>query len=60
MTLYTPDEVAGTLKISPKTVIRQITTGVLQAAKIGRQWRISDDQLNEFLASRTTKKRKTA
>jgi excisionase family DNA binding protein len=37
---YTPDEYAAKLKVSVKTIYRQIRAGTLRAEKIGRQWRI--------------------
>jgi len=37
---YTIDELAIVLKISRRTIERQIKNGEIKAIKIGRQWRI--------------------
>lgn len=62
MTVFTPKEVAQTMKVSEKTILTMIRSSDsnLKAIKVGRQWRISEEQLNDYLTSRTTKKRKTA
>lgn len=38
--IYTPEEVKSLLKISRSTFLRLIKRGVLQAAKVGGQYRI--------------------
>lgn len=57
-TVYTIPEVAAQMKVSPDTIERLIKTGKLSATKFGAQWRISEDQLNEYLLSRTLKAKK--
>lgn len=47
--IYTPQEVADQLKIKKATVYELIKRGELNASKIGKQIRISQDQLNEYL-----------
>lgn len=37
---YTPEEYAAHLRVSVKTVYRQIRAGTLKAERIGHQWRI--------------------
>lgn len=37
---YTPDEYADKLKVSVKTIYRQLRAGTLKAERVGRQWRI--------------------
>lgn len=49
---YTPDEIARHLKVSTKTVLRWIEAEVLPAAKLGRQWRISERDLKHFWRER--------
>ena len=39
--VYTPQEYADTMKVSVKTIYRQLRAGTLKAQRIGRQWRIS-------------------
>lgn len=42
-------EVADRLRVNPKTVRRWIANGELSAFKLGRQWRISEQDLKRFL-----------
>ena len=62
MIMYTLAEVVENLKVSDNTVRRAIDKGDLHAYKIGKLWRISEDQLNNYLAKRTVSnlKRKKA
>ncbi|ABW19814.1 helix-turn-helix domain-containing protein [Alkaliphilus oremlandii] len=48
--LYTPEELALKLKISKYTVYEMIKRGDISAHKIGRSLRISDAQLETYLA----------
>jgi excisionase family DNA binding protein len=48
----TVEEVAGRLKVKEKTVREWIATGMLQAYKIGRIWRIRSDHLDEAMEAR--------
>ena len=47
--LYTPLEVAEYLGLSRKTIYRYLETGDLKAKKIGREYRITQSQLQEFI-----------
>jgi len=47
---YTPEEVAGILKVNPKTVLRWIREGKLKAVKAGRLWRVREEDLEAFLS----------
>ena len=49
--LYTTQEVADRLKIKKTTVYEMIKRGELNSSKIGKQLRISEDQLNQYLNS---------
>ncbi len=55
MTFYTHYEIAEMLQVDPKTVVRQIKAGWLNAMKIGSKWRITQDQFNEYCDDRTVK-----
>ena len=44
--------VAEELDVSTKTVRRLIASGALPAHRIGRQWRIAEEDLCTFLAQR--------
>ena len=50
--LLTVDEVAGILKVATKTVRREIKRGELPAVRIGRQLRISADDLVLYIRRR--------
>ena len=49
MKFYTVLEIAKMLSISDETVYRHINSGKLKASKIGQQWRISEEQLQDYL-----------
>jgi len=44
-----PDEVAGVLRVSTRTVYRLVSEGTLEACKIRRSLRISGDSLEALL-----------
>lgn len=54
---YTAEEAAAKLKISKYTVWKYIKSGQLKAAKIGKVYRISDEQLDEFMRLMETGKK---
>ena len=55
MNLNTPQEVAKPmLKISLHTLYELIYQGQLKATKVGRQWRISDRAIADFLGESET------
>ena len=47
--IYTPEEIADKLKASRRTVYRWIEKGELKAFKAGKMWRITREDLEEFL-----------
>jgi excisionase family DNA binding protein len=49
MKIYTVGEVARILRVHPLTVLRYIKRGLLQAKRIGRGYRITEQGLNIFL-----------
>lgn len=49
MEYFTVAEVAEILKLNPETVRNYIRQGRLKASKIGREYRISEKRLQEFL-----------
>ena len=51
-------EVAAFFRVSEKTVRRWIAAGQLVAHKLGRQWRIAPDEIERFLATRSSGKRR--
>ena len=49
--LLTPDEVADRLQVSRLTVMSYLRSGVLKGIKVGRLWRVSEEELGRFLAT---------
>jgi len=50
----TPQEVSDLLRVSVYTVRRWIKEGDLPAYKVGRGWRIEEDDLNTWLGEQRT------
>lgn len=48
----TPAEVAEQLRVSSMTVYRLIKSGELRAARIGKSYRISEDDVDAYLEAR--------
>lgn len=53
MKIYTLDEISEILHISRKTLYSYIKEGKLKAVKVGRSWRITAKNLEEFLTKGT-------
>jgi len=51
---FTPEQVADKLQFTVRTIYRLIHEGKLPASKIGRKYRISDEQLDRFMKSLET------
>ena len=49
--VYTTEEVAEILQVTKRTVYNYIKTGALKAVKIGKYWRISAENLEEFIST---------
>jgi excisionase family DNA binding protein len=49
---YSVEQVAGLLRLHPKTLRRYITEGKLRASKLGKQYRISGHDLSVFTERR--------
>lgn len=47
-------EVAGSLRVSTMTVYRLIKAGELAAVRIGKSYRVREDDVDRYLASRYT------
>ena len=54
-TFYEIKELSSILKLNYRTILDLIATGELQAYRIGRVFRISTIQLNDFLKSKEIK-----
>ena len=53
-TYLTVAEVAGQLRVSNMTVYRLVQSGELAAVRVGRSYRIREDDVDRFLAARYT------
>ena len=49
--VYTPEEAAGILRVTRRTLYSYLASGTLRSAKIGRIWRITRRDLEAFLAA---------
>lgn len=56
--LFTVDEVADQLRVSKKTILRWINSGILVAIKLEKEYRIAKSDLEDFKRSRRTDQRK--
>ncbi|MGB3367909.1 MAG: helix-turn-helix domain-containing protein [Acidaminobacteraceae bacterium] len=52
---YTVDEASVKIGVHTKTVRRYIYSGKIKALKIGGQWRIEEEDLNEYLSTGSCK-----
>lgn len=50
---YTLEEVSDILKITRRTIYTYIKTGKLKATKIGKYWRVTEENLKQFLEEGT-------
>lgn len=57
--IYRTQEVADYLLVDVDTVTKLIRTRELAAKKIGREWRITESDLMEYLESKKIRPRKT-
>jgi excisionase family DNA binding protein len=54
-TFYTTDEVAAMLRLHVQTVRTLILKKRLGGIKIGKEWRVSEEDLNEFIRENRNK-----
>ena len=60
-TLLTPSEIAARLQLQERTVTRWLRTGYLRGFKLGKEWRVSPEDLRAFIERHAnTPKDKTA
>lgn len=53
---YTLEEVEDILKVTRRTIYNYIKNGDLKAVKIGKYWRVSETNLQDFIEHGTNKK----
>ena len=51
--VYTLKEVEDILKVTQRTLYNYIKSGQLKAVKLGREWRVTDEELKNFLKTGT-------
>jgi len=51
---YTTEEVADILKVHVKTVREMIKSKRLQAVKVGKEYRITDEQMRQYVEENKT------
>ena len=51
---YTPAQVAEILQIDEETILELLETRILHGIRIGKVWRIRDDQFDEFVEKNAT------
>ncbi len=51
--VYTLTEVVDILKVTRRTLYNYIKNGQLKAVRVGREWRVSHKNLQEFVESGT-------
>jgi len=49
--LLRPDEVAEMLQVSRRTVVRWLKEGRLKGVRVGRLWRVREEDLEAFLGT---------
>ena len=49
MKYFSPEDIGKQYNVKPATVRKWIREGKLQAARLGGLWRISEEQLQEFI-----------
>ena len=54
---YTVEDIAEKLKLSTETIRRYIRSGDIQVYKFGREFRIDEEAFENFLESRSVKKK---
>lgn len=51
----TPEEVAAVLRVSPEAIRRLLKRGEIPAIRIGRAWRVEENELQRWLARRRSR-----
>jgi len=47
--IYTINDVAGLLQMSPRTIYNFLSTGQLKGIKFGNKWRFTEDQIKDLI-----------
>ena len=54
-TIYTPDQAAAKLQLTPATVRAYLRQGTINGVRAGRLWRITETALKNFMEKGTEK-----
>ena len=54
--LYTPEEVARKVKVERQTVYHWLSSGRLRGLRVGSTWRITEEDLLNFMTRRSPQK----
>ena len=57
MVVYTVDEVSSILKLPAETIRKYLRRGDLKGARIGRYWRIPEEELAAFIQKNLKKEK---
>jgi len=47
--LLTPQQVAALLQVTPRSILDWLRSGYLTGYKLGRLWRVSQEQVNDLI-----------
>ncbi len=53
LVFFTSAEIAGILKMHPQVIARKLQSGELEGYKLGKDWRVSKEQLLRYLDARS-------
>ena len=57
MKVYTIEELVDILQVTRRTIYNYLKEGKLKAVKMGKYWRVTEKQLEEFLTPSNVEKR---
>jgi len=60
MKVYTPNEVADVLKVEPVTIRRWLMAGKMSGFKVGKEWRVTEEDIQQFIENNRPKREKQA
>lgn len=58
MKVYTIEELVEVLQVTRRTIYNYLKDGRLKAVKMGKYWRVTEKQLEEFLSPSNVKEEK--
>lgn len=58
MKFYAVNEVAEMLSVHPETIRRNLKSGKLKGYKVGKDWRVEESEIREFLTGENKEENK--